>query len=124
MRSRYVTFDESRFPGAPNLNQSMDEERISDNNYSEEDIGASSADDVSVDEVDDVMCNPESGTSDHPDVPTDMIVNSAPSNTNDAYASLSETNESNDDVGHLGDGNEQSESHSRYPRRTRPAPQR
>lgn len=87
-------------------------------------MGATSSDQISVDEVDYVMFNPESGTSDHCDAPTDMIVDSASSKTNDAHASSSETEESNDDGGDFREVNEHSDIHSRYPRRTRQARKR
>lgn len=74
VRSRQVTFDESRFPGAPYLDHYINDGSVSDYTYSGEDMGAAGSDEFSVDEVDDVMSNSKSCTSDHPDALPHVIV--------------------------------------------------
>lgn len=54
---------------------------------SDEDMGATSHYELSVEEVDDVMSDPESGTPNNVDAPHDMIVDSAPSNPDDVRTS-------------------------------------
>lgn len=96
----------------------MDDESISQNIYSDGDVDATTSDEGSVEEVIDAISNPQSGYSDHSDASTDMIVDSALSNTDDAHASWNETEKFNDDDSDLGDVHEHSVSHYRYPRST------
>lgn len=105
VRSRHVTFDESQFPGAHYLHHQMDEESLSHITSFDEDIGSNSSDEFSVNEVDDVISNSESGTSDPSDAANDTIAGSALSNADEANKSSSKTEESNHDDTDLGEVN-------------------
>ena len=58
VESRHITFDESRFPGAPALEQYMDDESESDETFENESGSESDIDSVGVSSSDD-SCDPD-----------------------------------------------------------------
>ena len=121
MESRHVTFDESKFPGAPGLEEYMDDEVSSDEDLTSESDESDSEDEdaLPIDGLDDDD-DDDVGISDEPPIPhqPDSISSSSYSSDDD---------DSSEEVGLNPSSHEPNESNpaeqqSRYPRRNRRKP--
>lgn len=125
LKSRHVTFDESSSPGAPYLDNYMDDESASESDFScntDSEI-ENEYSDFAIDEVDEDHVATEPQSSHSPEV---QVESASESNNLSDELDVQEYYAGDNEVNHLEEHNVQTtcENESRYQRRTRRAPKK